>query len=297
MDLKGELISYADDTVLLESGKTWDEVKKNTEEDMEKIIDWLDNNNLVLNMKKTNLIKFRIKNCNNEEDIGILVHKFPGENANHTDHTECLRIQEVKEAKYLGVIIDEKLNWKSHLKFLSTKMLKPIYAALQIRNIISKKTKRIIYMALIQSKLQYGISAWGGAYKTNLEPLVRSQKKFLKILYGKPKKYSTKQLFKETGVLTIEELHEINTLKYIKKQGYLQNIQTKIKSTRYNQNTIPLPKINTNVGKSNCMYRGLQNFNKLDSQAKQEIIDAKLIQYKKTIRTLVERKRKIERTV
>jgi len=36
----------------------------------------------------------------------------------------------------------------------------------------------------------------------------------------------------------------------------------------------------TNIGKANIIYRGLQNFNELDLEAKQEIIDAELTQYK-----------------
>jgi len=54
-----ELMSYADNTALLESGGTLEEVKNNTEEDTEKITKWLENNDLVLNVEKTNILKMQ----------------------------------------------------------------------------------------------------------------------------------------------------------------------------------------------------------------------------------------------
>ena len=56
---------------------------------------------------------------------------------------------------------------------------------------------------MIQSKIQYGIAAWGAAYKTTLKPIIRCPKKFLKILYKKLHRYSSNKLFAETKVPTI----------------------------------------------------------------------------------------------
>ena len=37
-----------------------------------------------------------------------------------------LEIEKVKEYKYLGLIIDSDLTWKSHVKYLKTKLSKTI---------------------------------------------------------------------------------------------------------------------------------------------------------------------------
>lgn len=292
IELKGKLISYADDTVLIEIGETWEEVKQNTEEDLRKIINWLNNHKMILNLKKTNFIQFGLKNKKTEEDIRILIHHKKCTTNNHKGETECREMLKVKHSKYLGVIIDKNLNWKEHIKVLATKLLKPIYLAIQIKNMIPNRTKRLIYMAMVQSKLQYGISSWGATYKTNLKPVIRNQKKFLKILFNKPKRYSTIKLFNEINVPTIEELHEVTTLKYVKKHGHLTNITMKPKETRYNTLTIQLPHVKTNSGKLNSKYKGIQNFNKLDLQDKEIITNATITQYKKAIRTVTRNRRK-----
>ena len=293
--LKGTLISYADDTAIIENGETWKEVKKDTEADMTKIVEWLEDNNLKLNMKKTNLVQFTLKNKKNEEELNFYARNGDyGENDNGGE--DGWRIQRVKHTKYLGVTIDENLNWKEHFKILTAKLLKPIYLATQVKNMISDKVKRIIYMALIQSKIQYGIAAWGAAYKTNLKSIERNQKKFLKILYKKPRTFGTKQLFQEIKVPTISELHQIATIKYVKKINVLKTTQKIDRITRTNQTTVPLPKVNTNAGKTNSIYKGLQNFNRLDTQDRELIINAKQRNYKKTIRTIIETYRQNERT-
>jgi len=75
IDLKGKVISYADDTVVIEVGETWAEVKQNAEEDLRKIISWLSKRNLTLNLGKTNFIQFGIKNKKKEDDISINTHQ------------------------------------------------------------------------------------------------------------------------------------------------------------------------------------------------------------------------------
>jgi len=97
----------------------------------------------------------------------------------------------------------------------------------QVRNIIpGQKNQKIVYTATVQSRLQYGISTWGATYKSNLKPLIMKQKKYLKILYCKPKIYSTEDLFRDTKVATVKQIHELGTIKYIKKHQII-NTQTK----------------------------------------------------------------------
>ena len=48
----GEIISYADDTVLLVAADNWAEVKIKIENDMREIVKWLNDHNLKLNVKK-----------------------------------------------------------------------------------------------------------------------------------------------------------------------------------------------------------------------------------------------------
>lgn len=65
---------------------------------------------------------------------------------------------------------------------------------------------KIIYLALVQSILTYGIIVWGSAYKNILEPLnvVRLVRIMFEQYYNHS--YGTDDLFKMLKVLTIEQL-------------------------------------------------------------------------------------------
>jgi len=159
--------------------------------------------------------------------------------------------------------------------------------ALQIKNIIPEDTKKIIYTAIVQSRLQYGITSWGATYKSNLISLENAQKKFIKILYCKPKRYGSQELFKNTSILTLNQLHKISALKYIKKHQIINRIGHPEKLTRNNSTIIPPPKIMTNIGKTNVTYQGIQYFNKLNKENRQALITANQKNYKKIVRKIV----------
>lgn len=55
MDINGKVVSYADDTVLIFNGTTWDEVKEKAKLGLHKVKSWLDTYKLSLNSKKNEL--------------------------------------------------------------------------------------------------------------------------------------------------------------------------------------------------------------------------------------------------
>ena len=62
---------------------------------------------------------------------------------------ECQNIEQVSKSKFLGVIIDEQLNWKEHILYISNKISKAIGVIIKARP-LGKNTPVII--------LQYDIS-------------------------------------------------------------------------------------------------------------------------------------------
>ena len=59
--IKSKNIWRYDDTVLLVTEENWPTVQTKIESDMRDIIKWLEADNLKLNFRKTNLIKFSLK--------------------------------------------------------------------------------------------------------------------------------------------------------------------------------------------------------------------------------------------
>uniref|UniRef100_A0A672HNX1 Reverse transcriptase domain-containing protein n=1 Tax=Salarias fasciatus TaxID=181472 RepID=A0A672HNX1_SALFA len=92
-------ILFADDTTLFHSGKSIQEVTKVVNEELEVIKHWFDLNGLILNAKKTNFMLFN----NKKEKVKVKL-KIDG-----------VEIHRVRETKFLGVMIDDDLKWKSHI--------------------------------------------------------------------------------------------------------------------------------------------------------------------------------------
>lgn len=109
--------------------------------------------------------------------------------------------------KYLGVILDEKLNFLPHIVALATKIRRQINIMKLLRVGASKDILRMVYIALSQSVLGYCIGVWGGAAKTHLILLERAQRALLKVMLHKPRIYPTSTLYAETGLLSIRKIY------------------------------------------------------------------------------------------
>ena len=66
-----------------------------------------------------------------------------------------------KFVKYLGILIDEHLNWHAHQTALSTKLSRAIGMLYKIRHFVDHATLRMIYFGIFSSILMYGCQIWG----------------------------------------------------------------------------------------------------------------------------------------
>lgn len=68
---------------------------------------------------------------------------------------------------------------------LTTKIRKLSYAFKQLKYILNKNHIKIVYKALVESILTYGIIAWGAANKNNLNKLQITQNNIQRIILHK----------------------------------------------------------------------------------------------------------------
>ena len=68
-----------------------------------------------------------------------------------------VQVQRVNQQKYLGIILDDKLNFKCHIDKVLTKTSKGIAVIKRLRNFMSRKSSLIsIYKAIIKPDLDFG---------------------------------------------------------------------------------------------------------------------------------------------
>ena len=86
--------------------------------------------------------------------------------------------------KYLGVFIDNKLNFEEHILTLENKIARSVGILSKVRYNFPLKTLLQLYHALIHPLLTYGIVVWGSTYPSYLSKLKTLQNKTMRIISG-----------------------------------------------------------------------------------------------------------------
>ena len=68
--------------------------------------------------------------------------------------------------KYLGIYLDQYLDWSPHVNHLSHKLVKANAMLCKLRHYVNEATIKSIYYAIFHSHLSYVCTAWG----QNLNP-------------------------------------------------------------------------------------------------------------------------------
>lgn len=206
MTIEGcSIFTYADDTALIVHGKNWENAKLNAMNAIQTITEWLSENLLTLNLSKTQLIRFDIsKNKIYNPDLDTIpIHFLCDSNRTPCD---CPTLRAVKSVKYLGIHLDERLDWHIQIDKLTARTRRLLYLFKTLRNSADKSTLLTAYFALCQSVISYCISVWGGAHKTSMIKLERAQRAILKVMLRKKRTYQTVKLYSECEVLTVRQL-------------------------------------------------------------------------------------------
>ena len=180
-------------------------------------------------------------------------------------------IKRVRETKFLGVIIDEKLSWKNHIKYLGRKLASTVGSLWDMRRIINSGLRKSVYNALVNSHISYGISVWGsGASEKKLKPIFILQKKCLRNLFkikreSKLIKGHTKLTFNENKILTVHNLYNYFTLTSIAKIRMSGNPEYMYNLLKMNIQNLSqrmyLPFLSTTHYQNNFLYQGPKLWN------------------------------------
>ena len=184
---------FADDACLSLEADNPNVLTQKTNQELNKIVSWMNINKLFLNFSKSNFMIFTGKRLNHQFNIKL------GD----------VNLKRVYQTKYLGVIIDSNLTWKPHLTNLRNKLIRHCHLLNKTKNLVPKKTLIQIYYSTIYPHLQYAITAWGNANKTLIEKMFVMQKTIIKIILKKPRKTDSNPLFRELNFLKLYDIYKL----------------------------------------------------------------------------------------
>lgn len=196
-------IQFADDTSII---LTLDQnINMNEEifETLSSLEKWFSSNNLLLNVEKTNLIKFSYRTSDTR------INFVKNEKTIETTQT----------TSFLGIKIDYRLDWKYHIDCLAKTISKYCYALKILTQNINEETAVIAYHAYVHSQIRYGIIFWANSTEANRIFIL--QKRCLRNLFNLKKTETCRQKFRENKILTLTSTYIYESVIFIKENSTL----------------------------------------------------------------------------
>ena len=150
-----KFVLYADDTNIFIAGPSKEATYKKANTVLRHVSQFMRLNLLHINMGKCCYIHFRPKF--DYDETCARIRPF----ADALDESRSILINgqaitKVKHTKFLGVVIDNKLNWEPHIEYLRKKLRSMIGAICHIRHSLPSELYLKLYNALFESHLSYG---------------------------------------------------------------------------------------------------------------------------------------------
>ncbi|KAI5728558.1 hypothetical protein M8J77_017913 [Diaphorina citri] len=184
-DSSAHFTLFADDTTILVGARTEEEVIRRAGEVVGNVVRWFRANKLILNGTKTSYLLFNPKPSSIPQPIV----------------TPEITISIAAEARFLGLTLDYKLMWCSHITDLKPKLSSAIYAIRSVRNNVDSAAAKLSYHSYFHSIMGYALIYWG--FSSNVDEVFLLQKRAVRAVFGVGNRTSCKPYFINHSILTI----------------------------------------------------------------------------------------------
>ena len=79
-------------------------------------------------------------------------------------------MQRTESITFFGVLLDENLSWKEHIKYNENKIAKNLGLLYKAKHYLNKRSLLVLYYSFIHTYINYGNIAWRSTNITNLDP-------------------------------------------------------------------------------------------------------------------------------
>ena len=268
------IILFADDTNIFFKHKNVVNLFQTANQNLKKVAEWFKANKLSLNVKKTNYTFFHKRS--HRDDIPLKLPDLSIDNIN-IKRTSCI--------KFLGVLIDENLNWGDHIKHVNNKIAKGIGLLYRARIFLDKHCLKSIYHSFIHPYVTYANIAWASTFPSNIKSIYRKQKKAVRIICNCHRYHHADPLFKSLKVMNIYQVNIFQIISLIHKciknrapnflNSMFQFIQHKYPTT-FSSNGLIMPYCNKRYATFKLAHRGPKIWNKFLSLHLKDMVFPKM---------------------
>ena len=254
-----EVCNYADDTTIFVCGTELDPILKSLEKDASLLTSWFANNYMKMNGDKSHLLMFGNKS------------------AEATVNISRSSIKESDEEKLLGVTIDKKLNFKSHVNSLCKKASQKLHALARISTYMEKPQLELTITTFIMSHFSYCPLVWMFHDRASNNKINKIHERALRIIH-KDSTSNFQELLNKSNSVSVHQrnlqllLTEIYKTVHNLNPTFMTQVFEK-KDVSYNlreSNSLTLPKANTTLyGIDTVRYIGKKLWQVLPTEIKE----------------------------
>lgn len=257
------IMMFADDTTITISARDVDTAIKQMEIDLKNILNWLNSNKLKLNVNKTKWMIISNKKC-----------EFDGKTLKINDES----IERVKQIKYLGVIINDKIKMDDQIEVCANNAAKKVNLLKRISKKLTFESKKTIYNTIVAPNFEFCSTLYINGTKEQINILQMIQNRAMRVIlkcdYRTPRKFmlnaldwlSIEQKIMLNVIVMVFKMKNKNVPKYLYEQiSYVGENQERMLR---NRNNFKLPNAKTENTRNSIFYLGLKLYNELPDKIK-----------------------------
>ena len=193
---------YADDADVSFSSSNLSDVMQNFQAELKNVSEWMWMNKLSIYPEKT---VFMVTNYPRRQN------NLPEPPTFYLNNT---RIKQVHKTKYLGLTVDDSLNWNEQYKSVKGKVVGGLASLRKLQNILPQSQLLDVYRALVESHLRYANMVWGALPSAKLSTLQTYQNRALNLIESSKIKYIYNRNVLDVGELMVFD-RAVMTLKIV----------------------------------------------------------------------------------
>lgn len=262
-----KILAFADDTMLYITGENSDHMVNIMNEDLEIINDWMGDNRLIVNSNKSQYMFFgseiRLKEIN-KENIKVSINKNI--------------LKEATSIKYLGVKMDQNLNFKLHVEYIAGKMAQKIQFINRISDKIDIKTRSLLFRAIVLPHLDFCASLFFNLKSNSIDKLQKILNRGMRMVLRCNRRTPIRLMLEALNLMNVRQRIKFRTLEMIYKiehkmlPNYLsENIKYISEVHEYNtrnRNNFYVDSFRTCSASGSTLVKGLTLYNELPNEIK-----------------------------
>ena len=158
--------------------------------ELDLVCGWLTANKISLNISKTKYMLFSCSHCPSE--VPIKLHEID--------------VVRTRSIKFLGVFLDETLNFSEHTNYISGKISKTIGIMNKVR-FLPSHVLCTLYHTMVAPYILYGIKAWYGCPNYNRNRIQVLQNKCIRIIKNLDRRTNSDSERKLLGILDVGNIY------------------------------------------------------------------------------------------